>query len=147
MDLPPPPPPPHSAIRIRSCNLLKFRITSEITISTIGRIMWTGNQSDARPLPTQDSTTQKDKDKHPCLKRDSNPRSQRPIYQGLCRRPYGYWDRRRFIVRFQVLTAASLKFRFVFWNILIALMMEAARTSEISVDNYFTQQYIPEDKS
>jgi hypothetical protein len=30
---------------------------------------------------------------------------------------------------------------------LIALMMEAARTSETSVDNYFTQQYIPEDKS
>jgi hypothetical protein len=26
-------------------------------------------------------------------------------------------------------------------------MMEAARTSETSVDNYFTQQYIPEDKS
>jgi hypothetical protein len=31
----------------------------------------------------------------------------------------------------------------------IALMMEAARTrtSETSVDNYFTQQYNPEDKS
>jgi hypothetical protein len=29
---------------------------------------------------------------------------------------------------------------------LIALMMEAARTSETS-DNYFTRQYIPEDKS
>jgi hypothetical protein len=26
-------------------------------------------------------------------------------------------------------------------------MMEAARTSETSVDNYFTQQYIPEDNS
>jgi hypothetical protein len=26
-------------------------------------------------------------------------------------------------------------------------MMEAARTSEASVDNYFTRQYIPEDKS
>jgi hypothetical protein len=25
--------------------------------------------------------------------------------------------------------------------------MEAARTSETSVDNYFTRQYIPEDKS
>jgi hypothetical protein len=31
--------------------------------------------------------------------------------------------------------------------ILIALMMEAARTSETSVDNYSTWQYIPEDKS
>jgi hypothetical protein len=43
-----------------------------------------------------------------------------------------------------------MKFRFVFWDVLpckIALMMEAARTSETSVDNYFTQQYIPEDKS
>jgi hypothetical protein len=28
-----------------------------------------------------------------------------------------------------------------------AMMMEAARTSETSVDNYFTRQYIPEDKS
>jgi hypothetical protein len=51
-------------------------------------------------------------------------------------------------VRFQVLTAASMKFRIVFWDVLpckISLMMEAARTSETSVDNYFTQQYIPED--
>jgi hypothetical protein len=30
---------------------------------------------------------------------------------------------------------------------LIALMMEAARTSETSVEIYFTRQYIPEDKS
>jgi hypothetical protein len=30
---------------------------------------------------------------------------------------------------------------------LIALMMEAARTSETSVNNYFTRQYIPEKKS
>jgi hypothetical protein len=29
----------------------------------------------------------------------------------------------------------------------IALMMEAARISETLVDNYFTRQYIPEDKS
>jgi hypothetical protein len=34
-------------------------------------------------------------------------------------------------------------FRSVFWDV---LMMEAARTSETSVDNYFTRQYIPEDK-
>jgi hypothetical protein len=37
-------------------------------------------------------------------------------------------------VRFQVLTAASM-------------MMEAVRTSETSVDNNFTRQYIPEDNS
>jgi hypothetical protein len=30
---------------------------------------------------------------------------------------------------------------------IITLMMEAACTSETSVDNYFTQQYIPEDTS
>jgi hypothetical protein len=40
-------------------------------------------------------------------------------------------------VRFQVLTAASMKFRFVFWDVL--------RCKTI-VDNYFTRQYIPEDK-
>jgi hypothetical protein len=28
-----------------------------------------------------------------------------------------------------------------------SLMIEAARTSETSVDNYFTRQYIPEDNS
>jgi hypothetical protein len=72
-------------------------------------------------------------------------------------------------MRFQVLTAASMKFRFVFWDVLpckiivgrrfrgtccpiirammMALIMEAARTSETSVDNYFTRKYIPEDKS
>jgi hypothetical protein len=32
-------------------------------------------------------------------------------------------------------------------SIIIALMMEAAHTSETSVDNYFTRQYIPEDNS
>jgi hypothetical protein len=30
---------------------------------------------------------------------------------------------------------------------IIGLMMEALRTSETSVDNYFTWQYIPEDNS
>jgi hypothetical protein len=30
---------------------------------------------------------------------------------------------------------------------IIRAMTEAARTSETSVDNYFTRQYIPEDKS
>jgi hypothetical protein len=50
-----------------------------------------------------------------------------------------------------------MKFRFVFWDVLarkiifnltfIARMMEAARTSETSVGNYFTRQYIQEDKS
>jgi hypothetical protein len=70
-------------------------------------------------------------------------------------------------VRFQVLTAASMKFRIVFWDVLPCkiivdrrfigtyclhhqgsnLMMEAVRTSETSVDNYFTRQYIPDENS
>jgi hypothetical protein len=44
-----------------------------------------------------------------------------------------------------------MMFRAVFWDILpykmIVLMMEAVRTSETSVDNHFTRQYIPEDSS
>jgi hypothetical protein len=32
-------------------------------------------------------------------------------------------------------------------SIIRAMMIEAARTSETSVDNYFTRQYIPEGKS
>jgi hypothetical protein len=37
-----------------------------------------------------------------------------------------------------------MKFRNFFWDVDSSLMMEAVRTSETSVDNYFTQQYIPE---
>jgi hypothetical protein len=42
------------------------------------------------------------------------------------------------IVRFQVLTAASMKFRIVFWEVL---------PSKVILENYFTLQYIPEDNS
>jgi hypothetical protein len=41
-------------------------------------------------------------------------------------------------VRFQVLTAASMMFRIVFWDVL---------PCKIIVDNHFTRQYIPEDNS
>jgi hypothetical protein len=42
--------------------------------------------------------------------------------------------------------AAIMKFRFVFWDVpLRKMMIEAARTSETPVDNYFTWQYISED--
>jgi hypothetical protein len=61
-------------------SLFRFRIlTSEIyeSIWTFGRTPWTGDQPDARPLPTQDNTTQKNADIRPCLEQDSNPRSQR----------------------------------------------------------------------
>jgi hypothetical protein len=37
---------------------------------------WTGDRPVARPLPTQDSTTQINADMHPCPVRDSNPRTQ-----------------------------------------------------------------------
>jgi hypothetical protein len=48
-----------------------------------------------------------------------------------------------------------MMFRIVFWDVLPckiivdrrSLMVEAVRTSETSVDNYFTRQYIPEDNS
>jgi hypothetical protein len=69
-------------------------------------------------------------------------------------------------VRFQVLTAASMMFRIVFWDVLPCkiildryfrgayllhhqgwVMMEAVRSFETSVDNYFTRQYILEDSS
>jgi hypothetical protein len=61
--------------------------------STSGRTPWTRDQPDASPLPTQGSTIQKHKDKHPCHKRDSNPRSQWPGDQGLGLRLRGRWDR------------------------------------------------------
>jgi hypothetical protein len=69
----------------------------------------------------------------------------------------------QYCVRFQVLTAASMKFRIVFWDVLPCKMIVdrlfrstcwfhhqgwwRPRTSETSVDNYFTRQYIPEDNS
>jgi hypothetical protein len=59
--------------------LFRFRIlTSEIyeSIRTFGRTPGMGDRPDARPLPTQDNTTQKNADTLPCLEWDSNPRSQ-----------------------------------------------------------------------
>jgi hypothetical protein len=46
-----------------------------------------------RFLPTQDNITQKDEEKHPCLIRDSNPKSQSLSDQVLCLGPGGrcYW--------------------------------------------------------
>jgi hypothetical protein len=46
-------------------------------------------------------------------------------------------------VRFQVLTAANVKF--IEYSGIIALMMEAVRTSETSVNFVTTRRYIPED--
>jgi hypothetical protein len=44
----------------------------DLHIETFGRTSWTGDQPDARPLPTQVNTTQKHADTHPCPKQDSN---------------------------------------------------------------------------
>jgi hypothetical protein len=41
-----------------------------------------GDQPNNKLLTIQDSKTQKDKDKHPCCKWDSNPHSQHPSNQG-----------------------------------------------------------------
>jgi hypothetical protein len=38
-------------------------------------------------------------------------------------------------------------FNMMFRTVFSSLMMEAVRTSETSVDNHFTRQYIPEDNS
>jgi hypothetical protein len=58
-------------------------------------LLWTSDRPVAKATTyTQDNTTQKDEDKHPCLKRDSHPRSQRPSDQGLRLRPRDHWDQR-----------------------------------------------------
>jgi hypothetical protein len=52
--------------------------------------------SSQRPVPIQDNTTYKHKDKHPCLQPDSNPRSQQPRGQDLRNRAatgIGFYNR------------------------------------------------------
>jgi hypothetical protein len=44
----------------------------DLHTETFGRTPWPGDQPDARPLPTQDNTTQKHTDTHPCPKQDLN---------------------------------------------------------------------------
>jgi hypothetical protein len=45
-------------------------------------------------------------------------------------------------VRFQVLMAASMMFRIVFWDVLPCKIIVDRRFRGASVDNYFTRQYI-----
>jgi hypothetical protein len=54
-------------------DFFQFIITSQI-INLFG----TSDQPVTRPVPTQDSTRNKDEGKHPCLERDSNPRT--PVF-------------------------------------------------------------------
>jgi hypothetical protein len=58
------------------------------TVGLLGRVI-----SPSQGLPTQSNTTQKDADKHPCLERDSNPRSQQPSGQDPRLRPHDHCDR------------------------------------------------------
>jgi hypothetical protein len=65
------------------------------SVLTYGRTPWTSDQLDARPLPTQDSMSHKDEDRHPCLESDSNPRSQCHGDQSPRLRPRGHRDRQQ----------------------------------------------------
>jgi hypothetical protein len=56
-------------------------------------VPWTGDQPDARPLPVQDNTTEKDADTYSCLKRGSNRNpSVREVEDSTCFRPRCHWD-------------------------------------------------------
>jgi hypothetical protein len=50
-------------------------------------------------------------------------------------------------VRFQVLTAASMMFRIVFWDVLPCKIIVDRRFRGAYCLHYFTRQYIPEDNS
>jgi hypothetical protein len=66
------------------------------SIRTFGRTSWTGDRPDARPLPLQDNTTQKNADTHPCLEWDCVIRTHDPSVRAAenstCLRLRGHWD-------------------------------------------------------
>jgi hypothetical protein len=68
-------------------------------VGLLGRVI---SPSQGLYLPTQDNTTQKDADKHPCLERDSNPRSQQPTDQDPRLRQHGHCDRQGQILCFNL---------------------------------------------
>jgi hypothetical protein len=59
------------------------------------RTPWTGYQPNARPLPTQDNTIQKNADTH--IHASSGIRTHDPsvraVEDSTCLRPRGHWDR------------------------------------------------------
>jgi hypothetical protein len=63
--------------------------------STFDRNRWIRGCPVARSLPIQDSSTSKEADKHPCLERDSNPRSEYPSDQDPRLDPRCHCDRHR----------------------------------------------------
>jgi hypothetical protein len=59
---PPPPPPSPSSFKVYANGLSRFRILTSELINLFGHLvglLWMGDQPDARPVPTQDNTTQK----------------------------------------------------------------------------------------
>jgi len=69
----------HSSLQglgLMACSNSEFNFAEFMNLWTFGRTSWTGNQPNARPLPTHDNTTQKNVDTHPCLEWDSNLQSQ-----------------------------------------------------------------------
>jgi hypothetical protein len=67
------------------------------SIWRVGRTPWPGDQPEARPLPTQDNTTQKNADTHACFNWDSNPRSQCSSGRSsTCLRPLDNWDQLKY---------------------------------------------------
>jgi hypothetical protein len=66
-----------------------------MNVRTFGRTPWTGDQPDARPLPTQDNTTKKNAETHihaPIGIRTHNP-SVPTAEDSTCLRRRGHWDR------------------------------------------------------
>jgi hypothetical protein len=63
--------------------LAASHIRSLLNCSDIYETPWTNDKSLARPLPAQESTTQKGEDKHTCLERNLNRRPQRRSDQAL----------------------------------------------------------------
>jgi hypothetical protein len=84
---------------IHSSAALQYLLRTSASSHTRGFVNYLDTQQNSfrrvmspseRPLPTQDSTAQKDENKRPCLTCDMNPQSQRPCGQSLCLRPLGH---------------------------------------------------------
>jgi hypothetical protein len=86
---------------LKDLGLLTYRRCLDLfrhMVGLLGRVI-----SPSQGLYLHKSTTQKDADKHPCLDRDSNPRSQQPTGQDPRLRPHGHCDGRYFNIRWRKL--------------------------------------------
>jgi hypothetical protein len=89
-----------------------FNFWTYESIWTFGRTPWTGDQPDARPLPTQDNTTQKKTRTHthsPSRIRSCDP-NVRTAEDSTCLRPRGHWDRLLQIYRLKFLKRSTKYF-------------------------------------